>query len=276
MRRSTLLVLPAAVLVLAACGGGGTNGHPGVAASRSGSSAASTNPGPGNVAAFCADYTAADQAYQDSLGDVTDPAFTQYVSLLTKAQAEAPPDIAAPVSALLRVARAAQQTKTQGEVNVDLTPIADWANANCTMGGASSPPNATDLPMDSGTPAGQDSGQVGSPSASSDALARFCADVWTVTINIGTMNNDAIEGGSATPSTSDWQAAATAAHNLAAEAPATDVGSSTASGDATAMAGDIDDIVSNGFGTSDGGANLETDNGLVQADATRLGCPAPK
>jgi hypothetical protein len=90
------------------------------------------------------------------------------------------------------------------------------------------------------------------------------------------LNTNAIGGGvggTKTPSTSDWQKASADAHRLASEAPSTQVGTSTVREDANTVASDVDDIVSNGFSNSNGGANLQQDVGtLQQYDAQQVGC----
>jgi hypothetical protein len=261
MRRPTLLVLLPAALVLAACGGG-TKGHGAVAHSG------------GNIAAFCADYIAATQAYQDTQGDVTDPAFPQFLSLLSKAQAEAPAAVAAPVSAMLRVARDAQKTNSSGDLTAYSTTVSAWGDTHCPQVGASSSPAATDTPTDSPTPAVQDSGQGGPPSGASDAPAGFCADSGTVTQEISDLNDRSVGGDTDPPSTADWQAAATAVRSLAAEAPATDSsGRSKTRDDITTLAGEVEDVVAHGY---DGRAarylNLAGDVSLVEIDAGMLSC----
>jgi hypothetical protein len=265
MRRPTLLVLLPAALVLAACGGG-TQGHGAVAHSG------------GNVAAFCADYIAATQAYQDTQGDVTDPSFPQFLSLLTKAQAEAPAAVAAPMSAMLRVARTAQQTNISGDLTAYSATVSAWGDTHCPQVGASSSPAATDSPTDSPTdsitPAVQDSGQGGSPSGASGAPAGFCADSGTVTQEISDLNDRATGDGSDAPSTAEWQAAATAVRNLVAEAPSPDSrGSSQTRDDITRLAGEVEDVVAHGY---DGRAarylELAGDVSLVEVDAGMLTC----
>ena len=41
------------------------------------------------------------------------------------------------------------------------------------------------------------------------------------------------------------------------------------------VAGDVEDIASNGYDSSNGGASLDADVGRVQADANELNCPQP-
>ena len=69
-----------------------------------------------------------------------------------------------------------------------------------------------------------------------------------------------------------------AVHKLANESPSVDL-----PGDAGSsfkdlvnnLAGDVDDILSNGYNGGNGGASLQTDNGRVQADGSGINCPAP-
>lgn len=113
-----------------------------------------------------------------------------------------------------------------------------------------------------------------SGSATSGASATgFCANVWKITFNLAALDTDAIEGGTNAPSASTWRSAAAAAQSLIGDAPTTQVGVSTVRDDVTTMSGDLQDILANGYDTSNGGANLQGDVGVVQADAQRLGCP---
>src|SRR5690242_19882252 len=112
-------------------------------------------------------------------------------------------------------------------------------------------------------------------SALASGATKSCTDVWAVSDQLAILNMHAIEGGAAAPSKPDWQAADTMTHDLAIEAPQTTVGSFTVRADANTLAHDVDDILANGFSTGNGGANLQADDGTVQVDAQRLGCPDP-
>jgi hypothetical protein len=102
-----------------------------------------------------------------------------------------------------------------------------------------------------------------------------------VTYSLAALDQSAINasiGQGNAPSSSDWQNAYTAVQKLAAEAPSTVLpgdGTDSVRDLVNTLAGDVSDIASNGYESSNGGANLQGDNGRVQADAQQLNCPNP-
>jgi hypothetical protein len=271
-RWSALGVLTLAMFALAACSGG--NGH----GSATPVGRASDNTPAANAAAFCRDYAAASYAYQESVGDTTDPSFNQFLSLLAKAKAEAPPAIASQVATMYAVAVRVQQSNGTGDVTAESKAVSDWADTNCsgsTQQTEATPSYATSPSSDaSSTTVTDASGDNGS--ATTD-LAGFCSVVWDVTEKLTTLDTSAIGRGldGRVPTTSDWEQARSALSDLSEKAPQTQGSTLTVQQDVNAIATDVDDIIANGHDNSNGGANLSQDIAAVQTDASSLGCPGP-
>src|SRR5215470_3251807 len=260
-RWSALSVLTLAMFALAACSG--AKGH----GSATGVGPSSDNtPAAADAAAFCRDYAAAAYAYEQSFGDTTDPSFDQFLSLLAKAKAEAPPAVASPVATMYAVAVRVQHSNGTGDLTAESKVVSDWADTNCsgaTQGGATPSDTAS-------TTASDASGDNGS---AAPELAGFCSVVWDVTQNLATLDTSAIARGldGPVPTISDWQQARSAVRDLTERAPST----LTIQQDVNAIGTDLDDIIANGHDNSNGGANLSQDIGAVQTDASSLGCPGP-
>jgi hypothetical protein len=126
-RVSIAIVSASALFALGACSGGGGKGHLAVG-QESARGGASTG---GNSAQFCRDYAAAADAYTETMGDVTDPSFDQFMTLLAKAKAEAPPAVAAPVADMYSTAVRIQRNNGTADLSSDSLAVTDWANANC-------------------------------------------------------------------------------------------------------------------------------------------------
>ena len=254
---SVFAVLAFPMIVLAACSAGGS-GHGSAVRSATGTATAT------DVAQFCHDYSAAVAAYSESVGDVTDPSFDQFLTLLAKAKAEAPAAVESPVAKMYTIAVAVKQSNGTGDLTSESQVVSDWADTNCTgleSGSGSAP-----------TPGGSDgSDSTGSVTADS---AGFCSLALDVLDNINTLETRAVGGGidGNTPTVTDWQSANSAVHDLAARAPLAQGGTLTVQQDVNALGSDLDDIIANGFDNSNGGANLAQDLGAVQVDAGSLGC----
>lgn len=251
---SAFAVLAFPMIVLAACSAGGT-GH---------GSAVRSTTGAADVAQFCQDYSAAVAAYSESVGDVTDPSFDQFLTLLAKAKAEAPPAVESPVATMYTIAVAVKQSDGTGDLTSESQVVSDWADTNCTG------PSAGSASGSAPSPGGSEA--TGSVTADS---AGFCSLAMDVLDNINTLETRAIGGGidgNPTPTVTDWQSADSAVHDLATRAPLAQGGTRTVQQDVNAIGTDLDDIIANGFDNSNGGANLAQDLGAVQVDAGSVGC----
>jgi hypothetical protein len=272
-RWSALTVLTVAIFAMAACSGGTGHGS----ATRVGR-LSDNPPAAADVAAFCRDYAAAAYAYQESFGDTSDPSFDQFLSLLAKAKAEAPPAVASQVATMYAVAVRVQNSNGTGDLTTESKVVSDWADTNCsdaTQGAGATPSDATSSP--SGAASTTTSDASGDSGSATPDIAGFCSVVWDVTENLATLDTNAIGGGldGPVPTASNWQQAKSAVGDLAERAPLTRVGTFTVQQDVNTIATDLDDIIANGHDNSNGGANLQQDIGTVQADAIRLNCPRP-
>jgi hypothetical protein len=258
---SAFTVVAFAMIVLAACSAGG-KGHGSAVRSATGA-AASTN----DVAQFCQDYSAAVVAYSKSVGDVTDPSFDQFLTLLAKAKTEAPPAVESQVATMYNIAVAVKQSNGTGDLTSESQVVSDWADTNCAG------PSAGSASGSASSPGGSD-GSDATGSATTDS-AGFCSLALNVIDNLSTLETRAIGGGidgNPTPTVTDWQSASSAVHDLAARAPLAQGGTLTVQQDVNAIGSDLDDIIANGFDNSNGGADLAQDLGAVQVDAGSLGC----
>lgn len=256
---SVVAVLAFPMIVLAACSAGGTR-HASAVRSATGTATAA------DVAQFCQDYSAAVTAYSESVGDVTDPSFDQFLTLLAKAKAEAPPAVESPVATMYKIAVAVKQSNGTGDLTSESRVVSDWADTNCT--GLSAGSASGSAPS-----AGGSDGSAATGSATADS-AGFCSLALDVLDNINTLETRAIGGGidGNPPTVTDWQSANSAVHDLAARAPLAQGGTLTVQQDVNALGSDLDDIIANGFDNSNGGANLAQDLGAVQVDTGSLGC----
>jgi hypothetical protein len=265
-RWSAFTLLSFTMIALAACSAGG-NGH-GSARTSTNNAAARTD-----VAQFCQDYSAAVDAYSMTMGDVTDPSFDQFLTLLAKAKAEAPPAVESQVASMYTIAVAVKESNGTGDLTSESKVVSDWADANCF--GPSPEPAAGS--SSAASPGGSD-GSDATGSTTADP-AGFCSLAWEVIDNLNTLESRDVAGGidgQPTPTVTDWQSANSAVHNLAARAALTQGGTLSVQADVNAVGGDLDDIIANGFDNSNGGANLAQDLGVVQTDAGSLGCKAPR
>jgi hypothetical protein len=272
-RWSAFTAIAFAMIALAACSAGG-KGHGSAARSLAGA-ATSTNDAAavGDVAQFCQDYSAAVDAYYKNLGDVTDPSFDQFLTLLAKAKAEAPPAVQSQVATMYTIAVAVKESNGTGDLTSESQVVSDWADTNCS-GPSPKPAAASSRPA---SPGGSD-GSDATGSATADP-AGFCSLAWDVIDNLNTLETRGVAGGvdgNPTPTASDWQSANSAVHDLAARASLAQGGTLTVQEDVNAIGTDLDDIIANGFDNSNGGANLAQDLGAVQTDASSLGCQAPR
>ncbi len=121
----------AAGLLLAACGG---NSHKAATSSIGGGGI--TANATVSVAHFCRDYTAADDAYQQTLGDVTDPQFAVFLSSLTQAQAEAPAAVKGDVTTMLNEAKRAKSGANGIDLSAPSARVSAWADSNCSAYGS--------------------------------------------------------------------------------------------------------------------------------------------
>ena len=272
-RWSVFTVIAFAMIALAACSAGG-KGH-GPAARGAAGGAPSTNGAAAfaDVAQFCRDYSAAADAYSKTLGDVTDPSFEQFLILLAKAKAEAPPAVQPQVATMYTIAVAVKESNGTGDLTSESQVVSDWADTNCT--GPS--PESTAASSRSGSSGGSDASDA-TGSATADP-AGFCSLAADVIDKLSTLETGGVAGGAdgnATPTASDWQSASAAVHALAARASLAQGGTLTAQEDVNAIGTDLDDIIANGFDNSNGGANLAQDLGAVQTDVGSLGCQASR
>lgn len=257
---SALTVVAFAMVVLAACSAGG-KGHSSAVRSATGSAAAA------DAAQFCEDYSAAVAAYSESVGDVTDPSFDQFLTLLAKAKAEAPPAVEPPVAKMYSIAAAVKQSNGTGDLTSESQVVSDWADTNCAG------PSAGSASASAPPPASSDGSAATGPATADPA--GFCSLALDVIDNLNTLETRAVGGGidgNPTPTVTDWQSASSAVHALAARAPLAQGGSRTVQQDVNAIGTDLGDIIANGFDNSNGGADLAQDLGAVQVDAGSLGC----
>lgn len=266
---SAVAVLAFTMIALAACSAGG-KGH-GLAVRSPAGATALTSGGAVDVAQFCRDYSAAADAYSKTLGDVTDPSFDQFLTLLAKAKAEAPAAVRSQVAKMYSTAVAVKESNGTGDLTSESQVVSDWADTNCP--GPSSESTATSSGAAS---SGGSNGSDATGSATEDP-AGFCSLALNVIDNLTTLNTRAVAGGTdgnPTPTAADWQSADSAVRDLAARAPLAQGGTLTVQQDVNAIGADLDDIVANGFDNSNGGANLLQDLGAVQTDVGSLGCQA--
>jgi hypothetical protein len=272
-RWSAFTVLAFAMIALAACGAGG-KGH-GSAARGAAAAAPSKNDAAAvaDVAQFCQDYSAAADAYSKTLGDVTDPSFDQFLTLLAKAKAEAPPAVQSRVAKMYTIAVAVKASNGTGDLTSESQVVSDWADTNCS-GPSPESAAASSRPASSGGSDGSD--PTGSATADPAGFCSLAADVLDNLSTLETRGVAAGVDGNPTPTASDWQSANSAVHALAAQASLAQGGTLTVQEDVNAIGTDLDDIIAKGFDNSNGGANLAQDLGAVQTDAGSLGCQAPR
>ena len=116
----------------AACGGGAAN------------SAAQSQAKPASdTAQFCQDYAAAAESYQETTGDVADPAFKDFLTQLGKAKSEAPAAIASPVARMYNLAQQVQHSNGSIDLTSLSTTVSNWADSNCNLGGSSPTPSSS-------------------------------------------------------------------------------------------------------------------------------------
>ncbi len=256
----------AAGLVLAACGGNA----PKAATTGSGGGGVTANA-TASVAHFCRDYTAADDAYGQTLGDVTDPEFAVFLSSLAQAQAEAPAAVKSDVTTMLNDAKRAKA----GANGIDLTApsarVSAWADSNCADSGSDD--NATNSTSPDTSP-----NASSAPSPDGGSSTAFCSDALSATYAVAGLVTQVSSLDSSSPSTSDWQTAETKVKGVLNEAPSTilpDGWDGAASGSVSVhqlwstLADDLDSIVNDGYDYAN--VNAEMDNTNVQT-ATQKVC----
>jgi hypothetical protein len=84
-----------------------------------------------NTKAFCKNYIAAAKSFQLSFGDVEDPSFAKFVTLLQKAQADAPPAVKGQVSSMLNTARKVKADGGNADLTTPSKKVAQWATTHC-------------------------------------------------------------------------------------------------------------------------------------------------
>lgn len=255
----------AAGLLLAACGG---NSHKAAISSIGGGGI--TANATVSVAHFCRDYTAADDAYQQTLGDVTDPQFAVFLSSLTQAQAEAPAAVKGDVTTMLNEAKRAKSGANGIDLSAPSARVSAWADSNCSAYGSyGNTSNST----------GPDTSSNASSAAPAGAgsSSTFCSDAPSATYAVAGLETQVSSLDSSSPSTSDWQTAETSVKRLLSEAPSTTLpdgwdgpASSSVSVQqlVNTLADDLDSIVNNGYDYAN--VNVGLDNTNVQTATQQI------
>jgi hypothetical protein len=84
-----------------------------------------------NTKTFCKNYIAAAKSFQLSFGDVEDPAFAKFVTLLQKAQADAPAAVKGEVNTMLNTAKKIKTDGGSADLTTPSKKVAQWATTHC-------------------------------------------------------------------------------------------------------------------------------------------------